>query len=108
MESAISIGLNSYISPEKSVLLSILIKDKFKYNYELINPDKIVPLYYKLLELIQLNGSSEKAIFSNIAESLALMYLNTFSSKAEGTLLQYLNCFKVDEEEIFQYYFKVL
>lgn len=106
MESAISIELNPDISKEKAVLISILIKDKFKYYYELINPDKILSLNYKLCDLIQLRR--EKAIFSNIAESLALMYLNTFSSQVEGTLLQYLDRFKVNKEEIFQYYFKVL
>jgi hypothetical protein len=57
-----------------------MVKDKFKYCFELVEAEKVPEYYHTLLALAKRLGCSQKGIYHNIAEALALIYLNALGN----------------------------
>ena len=56
-----------------AILLSVLIKDKFKFSYEEINESMLQHYYEELRKMAAKLGITSKSIYLNISESLGLM-----------------------------------
>ena len=87
-------------------MLVILIKDKFKYCFELVEEAKLGDYYLSLLHLVDQFGTEYLPIFGNLSESLAILYINYFGSTGIP-LDKYLEVFTKDEQKV-DFYFKVL
>ena len=97
--------LSTESSAEKIIMLVILIKDRFKYCFELVDEEKLEGYYMSLLQLVHSFGTKSLPIFGNLAETLAILYINYFSLRF--TLSKYLEVFTQNEKTV-DFYFKVL
>jgi len=78
-----------------------MIKDKFKYEFELLNPNKIRNYYQSLHLTAEKFGIQSRAVFELISESLALIYLNyiTFPTTMGVSLKEFLGPFFSEEPQ---------
>ena len=92
------------------LLLSCMIKDKFRYDFELIDSQKLKSYYQLLCEFASKYGTKCKPFFNNISQSLALIYLNQIACN-DLPLTEFLAIFQTEDQNqfaLFNYYFKIL
>jgi hypothetical protein len=73
--------------PERNrlVFVSSLIKDKFKFDFELVEREKLLYYYHKLCEIGYFLGCKIYPVYTNLALALCYIYIH-ISARSEEQL----------------------